>query len=88
MSVLEWVFTIYNVLVLFLYGYDKIKSKKGGRRISEETLLLLGFCFGAMGALLAMELFGHKTKHRRFWVCHTLFLLLQLGLIGFYLFRS
>ncbi len=88
MTVLEWVFVAYNGLVALVYGYDKLKSKGKGRRVPERTLLLLGFCFGAMGALFGMELFRHKTKHRRFWVYNILFLILQLGLVGFYCFRS
>lgn len=88
MTVLEWVLVLYNGVVALIYGYDKLKSKGTGRRVPERTLLLLGFCFGAAGALFGMELFRHKTKHRRFWVYNTLFLLLQGLLLGFYLFRS
>ena len=88
MVVLEWAFLIYNLFVFLVYGYDKLKSKGSGRRVPERTLLLLGFCFGAVGALLAMEFFRHKTKHRRFWVYNTLLLMLQVALLGFYLFRS
>lgn len=88
MNLFEWVYVIYNGIVLLVYGYDKLKSKSNGRRVPERTLLLLGLCFGAVGALLGMELFRHKTKHRRFWVWNTLFLLLQGALLGIYLFRS
>ncbi len=88
MTVMEWVYVIYNGFVALVYGYDKLKSKGQGRRVPERTLLLLGFFFGAVGALFGMELFRHKTKHRRFWVYNTLFFILQAGLLGFYFFHS
>ncbi len=88
MNISEWVFILWNGIVLLIYGYDKLKSKGSGRRIPEKTLLLLGAAFGAAGALSGMYLFRHKTKHRRFWVLNTLSLILQLALLGFYLSRS
>ena len=50
-------------LVAFVaYMLDKIKAKKDKWRIPESTLLSLGFLGGALGALLSLELFRHKTK--------------------------
>lgn len=58
----------WNVLVMLLYGLDKLKAKKGAWRIPEKTLILLAVLLGAPGALAGMKLFRHKTKHRLFSV--------------------
>lgn len=53
-------FVAVNVLTLCVYGIDKIKAMRGGRRISEATLLLLAVSGGSIGAMLAM--IGSITK--------------------------
>lgn len=59
---------IWNVIVMLVYGLDKIKAKKGAWRIPEKTLILLAFLMGAPGALFGMKIFRHKTKHRLFTI--------------------
>ena len=56
------------VLSFVLYGVDKFKAKLGARRIRESVLLGFGFFGGAIGALLGMMIFRHKTKHWYFWI--------------------
>ena len=51
----------WNVFVTILYGRDKLKAKKGKRRIRESTLLICSFFLGGMGAVLGMVIFNHKT---------------------------
>ena len=54
-------------LVLCIYMYiDKERAKKREWRISEKSLLTLGFFGGAIGGVLGMYLFRHKTKHNVF----------------------
>ncbi|MBK5246528.1 MAG: DUF1294 domain-containing protein [Peptostreptococcaceae bacterium] len=65
-SVYISIIVIWNLIVFFLYGLDKTKSKGEGRRISERTLLVTAFLLGGLGAFLGMHLFHHKTKHRIF----------------------
>ena len=50
-----------SAAALILYGSDKARAGRGGRRIPEATLLGAGLLFGAAGALLGMNLFRHKT---------------------------
>ena len=70
-------------LVTFIaYGVDKFKAKRGSQRISEQRLLLLSFVGGAVGALLAMLLFRHKTRHKKFTICVPLFVVVHL-LLGY-----
>lgn len=57
-----------NVAAFFLYGADKARARRGAWRISEATLLTAAFLGGCVGALLGMQLFRHKTRHRTFQI--------------------
>lgn len=76
-----------SLVAFIFYGADKNKAKKGKWRISEKTLLLLAFFFGAPGALFGMKFFRHKTKHRQFTIPVPIFLVLQAILCA-YLFNG
>ena len=65
-------YIVMSLLALFLYGRDKKKAKRRKWRIPESVLLGVGFFGGAVGALLGMKLFRHKTKHGYFWIVGTL----------------
>ncbi len=71
---------IMSVIAFALYFADKVKAKKGAWRIKEAVLLGCGFCFGAVGALLGMQVFRHKTKHWYFWAVNLLGLAWQIAL--------
>lgn len=66
-----------SVLAFVLYGLDKGLAKGRLRRIPERTLLSLSFFGGAVGGLLGMLLFRHKTLHVSFWAVHLLGLVWQ-----------
>lgn len=55
-----------NLLAFALMGWDKRQARRGGRRISEKTLLLVSALFGAAGGIAGMLLFRHKTRHPQF----------------------
>lgn len=63
---------------------DKKRAIKGEWRIRERTLFLFALLGGSAGAILGMQLFRHKTKHRHFVIGMPLIFILQLGL-AFYL---
>lgn len=68
-------------LVLFVtMGADKRRAKKGARRVPEKTLFLLALLGGAVGGVLGMRVFHHKTKHWYFAWGFPLLALLQLAL--------
>lgn len=69
-----------SLFTFAFYGWDKHLSVYHCRRVPELVLLLFAFLFGAFGALCAMILFKHKTKHFKFIVCVPIFLFLQLAL--------
>ena len=77
-----------NALTFALYGIDKSRARRGAWRIRESTLLGTAACFGALGALLGMYVFHHKTKHRAFALGVPALLLVQVVLLAALLFRG
>ncbi len=68
-------------LVLFaVMGADKRRAKAGARRVPEKTLFLLALLGGAIGGVLGMRVFHHKTKHWYFAWGFPILALLQLAL--------
>jgi uncharacterized membrane protein YsdA (DUF1294 family) len=55
-----------NVVTFCVYGYDKMCSKRGWRRVAEANLLWFAFLCGWIGAWTAMSFFRHKTQKRSF----------------------
>ena len=74
---------VISFIALIAYGMDKRKAKKGAWRTKESVLLGLGFCGGAPGALIGMQVFRHKTKHWYFWVVNIFGLAWQGALVAF-----
>lgn len=57
-------------------GWDKLMAKKGRWRVPERTLLLIAALGGSLGSILGMEVFHHKTRHKKFsWGLPAIFLL-------------
>lgn len=52
----------------YLFVKDKQLARRGSYRLSEKRLVLASLCLGGVGALLAMRVARHKTKHRLFQV--------------------
>ena len=65
LALLSYVGIVSLILCILMY-IDKEKAIKKEWRISEKTLLVLGFFGGAIGGVLGMYLFRHKTKHNKF----------------------
>ncbi|GLQ19021.1 DUF1294 domain-containing protein [Maritalea porphyrae] len=55
-----------NLCSFVLFGWDKRASIKSYRRVSERTLLLAAYLGGALGAIIASQLFRHKTQKQPF----------------------
>lgn len=67
-----------NIITFLAYGIDKYLAIKNKWRISEKTLLTLGFIGGSIGMILGMQLFRHKTKHTYFKVLSIIFLIIHI----------
>ncbi len=70
-----------SLAAFLLFGADKRKAKKKQWRIRESVLLGTALLGGAVGALLGMRIFRHKTKHWYFWAVSLLGLALQIALL-------
>ena len=71
-----------NALSFGLMGADKRRARKGRRRIRERTLWIVSALSGALGGLLGMAVFHHKTRHWRFRVGMPALLAVQAVLLG------
>ena len=78
-EVIYWYLPIINIVVLVIYGGDKLFAKLDTWRVPEKVLLLFAVFGGSVGALLAMQLFRHKTRHLRFRYGVPVILLLQIA---------
>ena len=57
-----------NILSFLLMGWDKYSAIKHYWRVPENSLIGISLIGGALGTLLGMILFHHKTKKTRFLV--------------------
>ena len=78
-------FVIYlaaiNLITFCVYGADKRRAKiPGARRVPEKTLFALALLLGSAGALFAMRVFHHKTRHWYFKFGIPAILLAQIAL--------
>lgn len=76
------VLAVINLAAFALYGVDKARARRGAWRIRESTLLGAAACFVALGALLGMQLFRHKTKHRAFALGVPALLIVQVAILA------
>jgi uncharacterized membrane protein YsdA (DUF1294 family) len=67
-----------NVAAFLLWGFDKSRARRGGRRVPEATLHLMALVGATPASFLAMWVFRHKTLKTRFKVLYVIFLALQV----------
>lgn len=61
-------YTLWNFIGFILVMLDKRRSRQREWRISEHTFFLWALVFGAVGILLGMYVFRHKTRHWSFTI--------------------
>lgn len=71
---------LYNAAVFVLYGTDKLRARRGWRRVPEATLLWAAALLGGAGAVLGICLFRHKTRKARFSLGVPLLLAVQIAM--------
>lgn len=81
MSLLLAIYVIMSAIVFVLYARDKSAAKSARWRVSEGRLLWMGVIGGWPGALLAQQMFRHKTRKRSFQIQFWLTVVLNLGLL-------
>lgn len=79
---------IINAAAFVLMLVDKQKAKKRQWRIPEKVLLGSAVFGGSIGAWLGMQIFRHKTLHRKFYMGIPFILGVQvaIGVIYWYFF--
>ena len=80
-------FVLISLITVIITISDKIKAKKGKRRISEKTLILLGLFGGALAEYITMKFIRHKTLHKKFMLGLPLIILLHIVLFCFLYFK-
>lgn len=87
---MEWIaggWIVMNLLAYASFGLDKQRARSRKWRISEKTLLWLTVCGGAVGGWRGMKDFRHKTHKNTFRILIPLFIILQVVLLYFIVFR-
>lgn len=82
-----WIAAV-DLLTFCVFWWDKRCAKKGQRRVRESTLLWLCGLGGALGGLLSMRLFHHKTRKKPFAIGVPLMLAAQAGLLVLLAWKS
>ena len=76
---------VINVVTFFMYGIDKWKAKKSKWRIREAALLGLAVLGGSIGTWLGMQVWHHKTQHKKFKYGVPAIIIVQLALIVYFI---
>ena len=71
-----------NLAAFLMMGLDKRRARRERWRIPEKTLFLPVVLGGALGGMLGMRTFRHKTKHWYFRFGFPALLLVQIALLG------
>ena len=78
---------VTNLTCFFLMRHDKKCAEKGKWRVPEKTLFLSVALFGALGGVIAMRVFRHKTQHPKFKILFPLMLVIQIVIVGFVVWK-
>ena len=76
-----------NAAAFLVMGLDKSRARRGRWRISEKALFLPAVLGGALGGVLGMRTFRHKTQHWYFRFGFPLLLVLQAVLLGWLVWK-
>ncbi len=77
---------IINVVTFLMFGIDKYKAIKNKWRIKEATLLGCSFIGGAIGGMMGMYTFRHKTQKLYFFLGIPFMLCLHVSLFVYIFF--
>ena len=74
-----------SLLLFVMYSFDKRAAQRGDQRTAEKTLHFFELCCGWPGALLAQQVFRHKTRKGSYQFVFWLAVLANLGALGWLL---
>ena len=70
-----------NILAFLFYGIDKYNAVHKKYRVSEYSLFCLSIFGGAIGSLIGMRVFHHKTRKITFWIVNIISLVIWIIII-------
>lgn len=73
---------VVSLVAFILPIVDKSRAQKGKWRVPEATLFLFSFLGGAVTMYVSMQIFRHKTKHKRFMIGIPLIILLHIAIVA------
>lgn len=76
-----------NLAAFWVMGADKSRARRGAWRLPEKVLFLPTLLGGALGGVVGMRLFHHKTRHWYFRLGFPLLLILQCLGLGWLVWR-
>lgn len=76
------VVVVLSLVAFVVYGFDKRRAQKDGRRVSEKTLHMMSLFGGWPGALIGQRVFLHKTQKLGFRIVFWLCVMLHLAVVG------
>lgn len=79
------VYLIASVLTFLIYGQDKAAARKNQWRTSERTLHIFGLLGGWPGALIAQQVFRHKSSKTSFQIVFWLTVFANIGVLVWFL---
>jgi len=82
-ALLFWALTGMSFIAFVLYGLDKWAAIREARRTRESTLQFCALLGGWPGALLAQQVFRHKSSKRPFQITFWFTVVLNCGVLGF-----
>jgi len=76
---------VVSLLLFVMYGIDKRAAKRSAQRTSENTLHLFELFCGWPGALMAQQIYRHKTRKRSYQFVFWLAVLANTSALGWLL---
>ena len=76
---------ILNFVGFVLMGIDKRRAIRNAFRIPEATLFSVAIAGGSIGSILGMLIFRHKTMHLQFKIGLPAVLVVQIALLGLFI---
>jgi uncharacterized membrane protein YsdA (DUF1294 family) len=72
------------VITFILFSLDKKRAKSRQWRIPESTLLFVSLLGGAVGGLIGMQIFKHKTKKMKFVIGMPIILVFNIMILKYF----
>jgi uncharacterized membrane protein YsdA (DUF1294 family)/cold shock CspA family protein len=87
-SFVPMIYVVVSGLTMFAYAFDKSAALNARRRTPEQTLHVLELLGGWPGALIAQQLFRHKTNKTSYQVAFWFCVIVNLAVLALYATRS